>query len=149
MNAESKKTSKLPIMARLGVTFLAWRKHHQKGLAPHGINLKHMYVLRQLTKREFLYPAEIAEMLFCDRPTATVIIDTMEKHGWVRRGKDPADGKRVCVSLSKGGREKLASLDAAAPTKTFDPLSCFSTDEKAQFEELLIKLHRHIKANVG
>jgi DNA-binding MarR family transcriptional regulator len=55
----------------------------------------------------------------------------------------------VCVSISEVGREKLASLDAAAPTKTFDPLSCFSTDEKAQFEELLIKLHRHIKANDG
>jgi DNA-binding MarR family transcriptional regulator len=136
-------------MSRLGVTFLAWRRHCQKGLARHGITLKHVFILRQLSRRDYLYPADIAEMLFCDRPTATVVVDTMEKRGWVRRGKDPDNAKRMRVMLTESGRDKLASLATRAGGPRFDPLSCFSEPEKAQFEALLMKLHRHIKGNVG
>ena len=81
-------------MPRLSVAFLTWRRHLQRHLVPFGITLKQVYVLRQLVRREFLYPSKIAEMLFCDRPTATVVIRNLGKQGWVVREKDEQDRRK-------------------------------------------------------
>jgi hypothetical protein len=53
------------------------------------------------------------------------------------------------ANCTESGRDKLASLATRAGGPRFDPLSCFSEPEMAQFEALLMKLHRHIKGNVG
>jgi DNA-binding MarR family transcriptional regulator len=101
--------------------------------------------LKRLAAKEFLYPSEIADMLFCDRPTATVVIGNMKKYGWVASSKDDMNGRRQKVTLTESGREKLREL-ADIPAQTVDPLSCFSSEEKAEFDRLLKKLHRHLTA---
>lgn len=131
------------IMARLGMAFLTWRRYLQRSLAPHGITLKQHYVLRQLDQKEYLYPSDIAEMLFCDRPTATVVIDNLTKQGWVRRDRESENRKFVRVSLTPQGRRKLAEL-AAVHWGDFDPLAAFSDEELQQFDQLLRKLKQHI-----
>jgi DNA-binding MarR family transcriptional regulator len=130
-------------MSRLGVAFLTWRRYLQKGLAPHGITLKQQYVLRQLAKTDYLYPSDIAVMLFCDRPTASVILDNLEKQGWIRREKDSENRKFLRISITPAGKTKLQELTAIQPLP-FDPLACFSEEEIQQFEALLAKLNKHL-----
>lgn len=135
----------LPLMSRLGVVFLTWRRHLEGGMRPYGITLKHQYLLKRLDAREYLYPSEIAEMLFCDRPTATVIINNLKKYRLVRSEKDETNGRRQKVTLTQAGRDKLAELKSS-PGEEVDPLACFTEEEKAELERLLKKLHRHLKA---
>jgi DNA-binding MarR family transcriptional regulator len=130
-------------MSRLGVVFLTWRRYLQKGISPYGITLKQQYVLRQLAKTDYLYPSDIAVMLFSDRPTTTVILDNLEKQGWIRREKDNANRKFLRIAITPGGREKLQELAALQPVP-FDPLACFSEEEIQQFETLLAKLNKHL-----
>jgi DNA-binding MarR family transcriptional regulator len=137
--------SKLPAMSTLGVIFLTWRRCLQKRLLPFGITLKQLYVLRRLEKRESLSPSNIAEILFCDRPTATSILHTMTRNGWIESRKDPINRKRRQISLTAVGKEKLVSLAGFALEPDFDPLGCFVEKERKQFEELLQKLYRHMK----
>ncbi|MFN2285956.1 MAG: hypothetical protein ACK2UQ_16200, partial [Anaerolineae bacterium] len=74
MSEENIASNRPLVIARMATSFLTWRRYLQNFLVPYKITLKQAYVLRQLTKREYLYPSDIASMLYCDRPTATVII---------------------------------------------------------------------------
>jgi DNA-binding MarR family transcriptional regulator len=131
------------LMSRLGVAFLTWRRYLQKSLNPLGVTLKQQYVLRQLARSEPLYPSDIARMLFCDRPTATVVLDNLAKQGWIERSKDPANRKFTLITLTPAGRQKLDALAALQP-EPFDPLACFSEEEIRQLSDLLAKLNRHL-----
>ena len=44
------------------------------------------------------------------RPTATGVVATLERRGFVKRGNDPDDGRMVIVSLTRAGRRKIEKL---------------------------------------
>jgi DNA-binding MarR family transcriptional regulator len=144
---KKQNTAKLTSMERVSIAHLIWTRYLQRGLLPYGINLKQVFMLRQLSKKEFLFPSQIAQMLFCDRPTATVIIRNMERQGWVKREKDPENKKRTRIFITPEGKAKLSSIPLSKyrSGKTPDPLSCFNEEEKEQFEKLMIKLTDHLK----
>ncbi len=135
------------IIGQVSIVHLKWTRYLQRLFRPYGINLKQFFTLLQLAKRDFLYPAEIAEMLFCDRPTATVIIRNMEKHGWLTREKDPENRKRIRVMITKKGREKYLSIPKSiyrVGQTSFEPLACFSEEEKKMLAQLLARLNTHL-----
>lgn len=137
-------------MAKLGVAFLTWKRYSQKGIAHHNITLKQYYVLRQLKPNVPLQPSQVADMLFCDRPTATVIVRNMERQGWIRRTKDPDNGKCVLIYSTEKGLQKLSIIDAEMgknKSKAFDPLGCFTKEEREMLDILLAKLNNHL-ANI-
>lgn len=137
------KPSHCGTLGRLSVAFLSWRRHLQRNLLPFNITLKQQFVLNQLEKKEFLYPSDIAEMLFCDRPTATVILDNMAKQGWIRKDRDEENRKYIRISLTPAGRQKIAEL-ASYPWQDFDPLEGFSDEEVRQLDTLIRKLQKQI-----
>lgn len=146
MNEENIAPNHPLVIARMATAFLTWRRYLLGFLVPYQITLKQAYVLRQLLKREFLYPSEIAGMLYCDRPTATVIIRNMEKAGWIQREKDELNRKFVRISITEAGRQKLSELQASPWAKPpFDPLACFDEEEAQALEQLLGKLNQHLK----
>lgn len=131
------------ILSRLGVAFLTWRRYLQRNLLVHDITLKQLYVLRQLDRAVYLYPSDIADMLFCDRPTATVILDNLEKQDWIRRERDIENRKFIRISITPSGRQKLADL-GAVEWGTVDPLADFTEEEIQQFDHLLKKLKKNL-----
>lgn len=134
-------------MSKLGKAFLTWRRYLQKQIQEHQITLKQLSVLRRLENVPFLHPFEVAEMLFCDRPTATVIINNMRRYGWVETRKDPGNRKYQQIFLTESGMEKLDEINQAEHLqsgKLFDPLACFSNEEQAEFDRLLMKLNQHL-----
>ena len=60
--------------------------------------------------QEAVLGSKVAEELFCDRPTASVILRNMEKRGWVSRAKDSVNKKHVRIGLLAAGRRKLAQV---------------------------------------
>ena len=139
-------SKKLPVMSRLGIVFLTWRRYLEKTTKSHSLTLNQYYILRQLKQKEYLNPSEIAEMLFADRPTATVVIDNLQKYGYVRKERDAKDGKRIRVSITEAGVSQVdeAGTDMENLT-TFDPITCLSEEEKRTLEDLLVKMQNHMK----
>jgi DNA-binding MarR family transcriptional regulator len=134
------------VIARMTIVSLTWKRYLQRVLVPYDITLKQAYVLRELVSRDFLYPAQLANMLFCDRPTATVIVRNMERQGWVAREKDAQNRKYVRLRITEAGKEKLAELAQSLVSETlFDPLACFSEEEVKELERLFGKLSKHFK----
>ena len=134
------------VMARITTIALTWRRYLQGLVAPFGITLKQAFVLRELARRDFLYPSQIAEMLYADRPTITVIIRNMARPGWVTRERDAQNRKYVCIRITEKGREKLAALEQPPAAGTlFDPLACFDGKEVQELENLIGRLNEQLK----
>ena len=135
-----------PIMARMTTATLTWSRYLQRLVAPFGITLKQAFVLRELARRDSLYPSQIAEMLYADRPTITVIVRNMARQGWVTREKDAQNRKYLRIRITEEGREKLATLKQSLAAETlFDPLACFDREEVQELEKLIGRLNEHLK----
>jgi len=142
-------TQKQPIMQAIGTASLVWKRYAQKHVHPFGVTLNQYEVLRRLHQNKILHPSDIAEMLFCDRSTATVVIRNMEKKGWVKRQIDPQDHRRFEVTLSSTGLKKYKEVPWDTPDfqkSRFKPTACFSKEEKGQLVYLLAKLNAHLDA---
>ncbi|WP_459195572.1 MarR family winged helix-turn-helix transcriptional regulator [Wukongibacter baidiensis] len=135
-------------MNKIGRAYLTWTRKLQRELVPHGITLKQQFVLRQLKRKSFLYPFQIAEMLYCDRPTASVIIKNLEKKGWVKKEKDPENAKQYRIFITEDGLTKFESLNGASgpdDMDRFDPLKCLSHEEREQLDQLIMKVLKHME----
>ena len=147
MEERKNKDIRARTRARLSIVHLTWQRHLQQALLPHGITLKQVYLLRQLVRHEFLHPSKIADLLFCDRPTATVLIQNMEKQGWVSRTRGERDRRRVRIAITEAGRAKLAALEQSGWQEfeaTVDPLGCLDEMEVAELDRLLGKMNEHL-----
>ena len=76
---------------------------------------------------------ELAELVPCSQPTATVAVAGLEAAGLAHRERDPADGRAIRVHMTDAGRaalyslahgeaETLASLLTALPPEDVDRL---------------------------
>jgi DNA-binding MarR family transcriptional regulator len=103
-------------------------------------------VLKQLSRRDFLRPSDIADALFCDRPTASVVIHNLAASGWVSIGVDPLNVRQRQVRISEAGRATLRAAEnaLAAVRKSFDPLSSLGRDEKQGLLSSLTKLEKYL-----
>ena len=127
---------------------LAWKRHLARNLAPHGVNPKQLFVLRKLQDAGGLAPSHIAELTFADRPTATSMIGTLERAGWVSRRRDPRDARQVVVEITDEGRRKLEDvpLHLWRSGKTrLDPEGGLTPDERRELVRLLEKLNRWLQ----
>ena len=136
------------ILRTLAESFLSWRRYRQGLLAPYGITLQQAFVLRRIQRGGGLHPSQIAELLYCDRPTASVVIRNMSRRGWVVRTPDPGNRKYAIVDLTPEGEAKLAELTALGPRLhgTADPLAAFTEPELKEFARLLKKLKLGLNA---
>jgi DNA-binding MarR family transcriptional regulator len=140
-------SGKIGAMGLIAVTHLIWKRYLQRRLTPHGISLKQYYLLDELRRHGDLHPMQIAEMLYCDRPTASVVIRNLVKKGWAEREMDPDNARHVLVRLAPEGRKKLKQIGppGKALAAAEDPLACFSESEIGALTRLLGRLHGHLR----
>lgn len=67
--------------------------------------------------------------------TASALVSALEERGWVTRGRDAADGRRVVIESTGAGREVLRGARAAAVRAVADVLGPLSEDEAARLIE--------------
>jgi DNA-binding MarR family transcriptional regulator len=143
------RKAKLPIMARLAKIHLTDKRRLQSALQPHGITLKQFYVLYLIERRGPQNPSVIADELYCDRPTASVIIRNMEGRGWVESQPDPESKRRRRIVLTRDGRRKIEQLDRIKWHDGFDPLDVLSKKEREELERLLLKIQHNQQSREG
>jgi DNA-binding MarR family transcriptional regulator len=97
------------------------------------------------------HPSEIAGMLYCDRPTATVILRNMARQGWVTRQPGSGNRKRWRIRITPAGRAKHRKVlkGTAGAGRRFDPAACFSAEESELLERLLACLLDHVRSSQG
>lgn len=97
-------------LAKTGLGYLLRRAHRlfaktlAKRLAEHGIPLAQFQILRVLWSRDGLTQTELSDSIEVERAALTGIFTELERSGLVRRKRDPSDGRRMLVFLTKRGR---------------------------------------------
>ena len=76
-----------------------------------------LHLLEALDGAESLTVGRIAEAAGVTAPTATRMLDGLERTGVVERSGDPRDRRCVNVRLTRGGRELISAKRAAVAAK--------------------------------
>jgi DNA-binding MarR family transcriptional regulator len=66
-------------------------------------------VMRLLCHHQYT-SSELSRKMHLDPATLVPVIDALERHGYVQRGKDPADRRRSPLVLTEGGADLLARV---------------------------------------
>lgn len=138
---------KADLMSGIGQLFLTWRRYLQKQIIPAECTLKQHYLLNRLSKKNFLIPSEIARELFCDRPTASVIIRNLEKKGWVQRKKNPENQKSFRIYITEAGREVLTQTGKLLQTR-INPTSCLTEEDQKDLARILEKMRNYFSSQI-
>jgi DNA-binding MarR family transcriptional regulator len=95
-----------------------------------------MVVLRA---RDNLDQISLAKLIGIDRSTAALVINKLEKAGYVARGRDPNDKRRHVLFLTSKGHDVLDRLSEPAERARVREMSAFTEDESVVFLRLLQK----------
>jgi MarR family transcriptional regulator, lower aerobic nicotinate degradation pathway regulator len=85
----------------------------------------------------------LAKKVGLDRSTTGLVVNKLEKSGYVVRIADPLDRRRKVIVLTAKGERKLESLKEAATRAQELALSVFTPAEGKQFLALLAKFVNH------
>jgi DNA-binding MarR family transcriptional regulator len=104
----------LPLM--LSVVKSRLRQVSLKLLAPYGITPQQHQVLRVLSDRPGLCHGELAGALGLDKPSATRLLQSVRKKGWVDLLPHPAHKRKLRLELSAEGLAMVGRLVAFRKT---------------------------------
>ena len=85
--------------------------------------LREYWALTALVAGDAASQSTLASILAVDASDMVRLIDSMEKHGWAKRERDPKDRRRQIVAATKRGRkvhEELAELVSHAEDRALD-----------------------------
>ena len=122
-------------------THVVVRPVFERLFRPHGLSGSTFNILMILRSSEApLAPHAIGEQVVVTRPTVTGLLNSLESQKLIRREADPIDGRRVRISLTKSGRERVEALLPAVFALEQELFADLSTDEKETLIALLAKV---------
>lgn len=117
-------------------TSLAMTKVYKPILSELGLTYPQYLVMLVLWEHDEVSVSELGGRLTLDSGTLTPLLKRLESAGFVRRGRDVEDERRVLVSLTDAGRG-LRSAAAAIPERLLCAMQC-SVEE---IQALTSRLH--------
>ncbi len=96
-------------------------------------------------------PRDLAEMVHVSSATISSVLDGLEARGYLRRERDPADGRRIIVRLTQPGRRVLANAHRAVEARIEDISRFLPPEQVARSVEILahweVAINRRRHAN--
>jgi MarR family 2-MHQ and catechol resistance regulon transcriptional repressor len=89
-----------------------------------------------------LCQSELAEKLLKSGGNLTLVVDNLEKAGYVARERDPADRRFVVVKLTPKGQAFIAALFPKVVANVTREMAALSSTEISDFGRLLKKVGR-------
>jgi DNA-binding MarR family transcriptional regulator len=109
----------------------ALRSAMEAVLRPLGMTVTHYSCLELLAQRPGLSNSELARGAFVTRQSMNVLLQTLERDGYVTRPAEPPVGKALPARLTPRGRRSLAKATAAVRSVEVRMLSGMTPDEQA------------------
>jgi len=132
------ETASLPLMltvVRSRLRQVSWRL-----LAPYGVTPQQYQVLRVLSDTPGLCHGELAGALGLDKPTATRMLQNLQRKGWVDVLPHPCHGRKLRLELSPAGQAMVDSLGEFRRTVREGLEQGLDEDERKAVRALLHKL---------
>ncbi|WP_330478242.1 MarR family transcriptional regulator [Streptomyces platensis] len=105
----------------------------REAMETNGLTPRHGAVLPQLLAGQPLTVSEIARRLHVSLPTASELVGGLSRAGIVERAEDPANRRRILVSLAEDFRPPLETFVARRTEPLLRALDGLSPGERAGF----------------
>jgi DNA-binding MarR family transcriptional regulator len=109
-----------------------------------GVHPGQYFLLEALREEDSLTTGELARRMHVEVPTAVRMTQRMEAAGLLARAPDPADRRRVRISLTRKGRKAAAEVPRMLDRVAEYALRDFSAAERRQ----LVALLERVRANL-
>ncbi|HVZ65891.1 MAG TPA: MarR family transcriptional regulator [Lacunisphaera sp.] len=107
---------------------------------PEALTVTQFGVLEALHHIGPLCQSELAEKLLKSGGNLTLVVDNLEKAGYVLRERDPADRRFVVVKLTEKGQSFIAALFPKVVANVTKEMSVLSSTELSDFGRLCKKI---------
>ena len=99
------------VLSRLSLAFIQLER---SGKCCQGLTLSQCHALDVLSKNGDLTMNELSRQMGLAKSTMTRIVNTMVRKGWIERGKDGRDKRRVSVCLTSEGKRMAETMDESS-----------------------------------
>ena len=106
----------------------------------HGISVTQCYALEALVKHSPLTLNELASRLYLDKSTASRVVSTLEKKGFIQRRTYTHDRRAVNLSVTKKGQQLNKRIRQDVEKRDRDLLARFPSPVRRSIIELLQQL---------
>lgn len=114
-------------------------------LRPLGMTITHYSCLELLAQRPGLSNSELARGAFVTRQSMNVLLQTLERDGFVTRPASAPVGKALPTSLTPSGRQSLREATAAVRSVEVRMLSGMTADDRASALRILRTMVRSLR----
>lgn len=118
-------------------TASALRASMEAVLRPLGMTVTHYSCLELLAQRPGLSNSELARGTFVTRQSMNVLLQALERDGFVTRATEPSVGKALPTQLTDSGRRSLAQASAAIRGVEQRMLADLSADQQTEARRIL------------
>ncbi|WP_412168052.1 MarR family winged helix-turn-helix transcriptional regulator [Curtobacterium flaccumfaciens pv. flaccumfaciens] len=118
-------------------TSSALRASMEAVLRPLGMTVTHYSCLELLAQRPGLSNSELARGTFVTRQSMNVLLQSLERDGFVTRATEPSVGKALPTQLTDSGRRSLAQASAAIRGVEQRMLADLTADQQTEARQIL------------
>ena len=118
-------------------TASALRASMEAVLRPLGMTVTHYSCLELLAQRPGLSNSELARGTFVTRQSMNVLLQALERDGFVTRAAEPSVGKALPTQLTDSGRRSLAQASAAIRGVEQRMLADLTDDQQTEARRIL------------
>ena len=115
-------------------------------LRPLGMTVTHYSCLKLLAQRPGLSGSELARGAFVTRQSMNILLQTLERDGYVTRPEEARVGKVLPAQLTELGRRELKKATAAVRSVEVRMLSGMTEDEQAGAHRILTSMIHSLRA---
>ena len=111
-----------------------------KSLEKHGLTPSQFAVLEALYHVGPLCLSELAKKILRTSGNLTMVVDNLEKSGYVKRVPSPQDRRYISVEITESGRKLIASVFPEHATRITEVMSRLSAEDQDTLRDLCRKL---------
>jgi DNA-binding MarR family transcriptional regulator len=104
-----------------------------------GMRLKQLIALDHLRANDSCLQQGLGQMLMLDPNNCVLLLNELDKAGYVERLRDPADRRRHIVQITPAGRRALEAAEAKLEALEGEVLGNLNSAERRQLHDLLAK----------
>jgi DNA-binding MarR family transcriptional regulator len=108
----------------------------------HDVSVSQCYALESLVRQGGMTLNDLAAYLYLDKSTASRVVDSLERKGYVARSSHPSDRRAVLLEATPSGKDLYRRIEADIVAEEMTLLAGFDPEIRQAMTHLIARLAR-------